>query len=91
MSALDIMLESRKRMLRQFPYFGFRLHQLLLVPTTKTSTMATDGKAIYFNEKWVPEQYAIHGYKFRFCLHSTLPATPSWRRQATLSCLSLTA
>lgn len=64
MSALNIMLKARRRMLREFPYFGFRLHQLLLVPSTKTSTMATDGKAIYFNEKWVPEQYAIHGYKF---------------------------
>ena len=62
--AIDIMLAARKRMLKKFPYFGFRLHQLKLVETTATATMATDGKAIYFNPVWVVEMFLERGFEF---------------------------
>ena len=64
MDGMQIMVEARKRLLKTFPYFAFRAYQLELIPSTKTATMATDGKSIYVNENWVVEQEKEHGVRF---------------------------
>ena len=64
MDGMQIVVEARKRLLKTFPYFAFRAYQLELIPSTKTATMATDGKSIYVNENWVVEQEKEHGVRF---------------------------
>jgi predicted metal-dependent peptidase len=54
LSAPDKLLKSKTDLLRKFPFFGMLLIKLKIISDEIiTQTMATDGKAIYYNPTWV--------------------------------------
>lgn len=57
MSLAETKIEkARVRMVYSQPFFSCFAHRLLFIEDNRTQTMATDGKAIYWNRAWVEER-----------------------------------
>ena len=51
-----LIAKSKKRMVRDHPFYTALLYRMEIVPTNQVRTMATDGKHIFYNPDWVVEK-----------------------------------
>ena len=71
--------KARRRMIQEHPFHACLLYRLAIVEAPSvTSTMATDGKAIYYNPAWVdtltvPEVTGVLAHE---CMHTAFGHHP---------------